>query len=194
MSILTKKLPTSLIIGGETYTINTDFRTSIEFEELLNNKTLEDEEIWNKALNLYYPIIPQDLEEAISQMLWFYRCGKELKETKEDETSNKEEIYSFEYDGDSICSAFKEQYNSDLTSEYLHWWQFKAYFNSLNENTDIRKKMSIRSMDINKLPLEQREQYKKLKKAYEIPHNEDEEEIDDLDLALMNGGDLTGMI
>jgi len=152
MSILTKQLPTSLIIGGKAYAINTDHRTSIEFEELLNNKTLEDK------------------------------------------TSNKDEIYSFEYDGDSICSAFKEQYSIDLTNEPLHWWRFKAYFNSLNENTDIRKKMSIRATDINKLPIEQREQYKKLKKAYEIPKDEEEEEIDELDLALMNGEVLTGMI
>jgi len=194
MSILTKQLPTSLIIGGKAYAINTDHRTSIEFEELLNNKTLEDKEIWDRALNLYYPIIPQDLSEAIQQMLWFYRCGKELKQTKENETSNKDEIYSFEYDGDSICSAFKEQYSIDLTNEPLHWWRFKAYFNSLNENTDIRKKMSIRATDINKLPIEQREQYKKLKKAYEIPKDEEEEEIDELDLALMNGEVLTGMI
>lgn len=127
-------------------------------------------------------------------MLWFYRCGKELKQPKEDEVVNKEDIYSYEYDGDSICSAFREQYGINLTTELLHWWEFKAYFNSLNENTDIRKKMSIRATDINKLPVEQREQYKRLKKAYEIPHDEDEEEIDELDLALMNGGDLTGMI
>lgn len=194
-NILTEKLPTNLIVSGETCSINSDFRIGIQFEELLNNKILSDEDIWTQALVLYYPIVPQDINEAIQQMMWFYRCGKDLKQSEEDEERPRENIYSFEHDAESIYSAFLDQYRVDLQEvEYLHWWKFKALFSAFKEDTDISKKMSIRATDINKMPLEQREYYKKLKKIYEIPHDEDEEGIDELDLALMNGGDLTGIL
>ena len=194
MSILTQKLPQVVIIEGLEVRIKTDFRTSIQFEQILKNKSLSDEEIWNQALNLYYPIIPENINEAINQMLWFYRCGKELKQNESEEKQHQE-VYSFEHDADSIYNAFRSQYNVNLKEEEdLHWWEFKAMFNGFKEDTDIAKKMSIRAMDTNKLPLEQREYYKKLKKLYEIPRDEEEEEIDELDLVLMNGGDLEGIL
>lgn len=192
MSILTSKLPTSLIIGGEHYEINTDFRVGIQFENLLNDKELTDEEILNKAIELYYPIIPQDLEEAISQMLWFYRCGKEIEEPK-GQSKQAKDIYSFEYDADSIYSGFLDQYGIDLQEvECLHWWKFKALFAALKEDTDISKKMSIRAMDLNSLSKEQREYYSKMKKIYAIPRDKDEVNSQSrLDEILMNGGTLS---
>lgn len=192
MSILTSKLPTSLIIGGQNYKINTDFRIGIQFENILNDKTLSDEEILNKAIELYYPIVPQDLEEAIKQMLWFYRCGKEIEEQK-GQSKQAKEIYSFEYDADSIYSGFLDQYRIDLQEvDYLHWWKFKALFGTLKEDTDISKKMSIRAMDLNSLSKEQKEYYIKMKKIYAIPRDEDEVKAQSrLDEILMNGGTLS---
>lgn len=190
MSILTSKLPTSLIIGGQHYGVNTDFRISIQFEELLNDKTLSDEEILNRAIELYYPIIPQDLEEAIKEMLWFYRCGKDIEESK-GQISKAKDIYSFEHDADSIYSGFLDQYGIDLQEvDFLHWWKFKALFAALKEDTDISKKMSIRAMDLNSLSKEQREYYSKMKKIYAIPRDKDETQSK-LDEILMNGGTLS---
>lgn len=192
MSILTSKLPTSLIIGGEHYEINTDFRVGINFENMLNDKTLTDEEILNKAIELYFPIIPGDLEEAIKEMLWFYRCGKEIEESK-GQSKQAKEIYSFEYDADSIYSGFLDQYGIDLQEiDYLHWFKFKALFGALKEDTDISKKMSIRAMDLNSLSKEQKEYYTKMKKIYAIPRDEDEVKAQSrLDEILMNGGTLS---
>ena len=199
MNILLNKLPTTLTIEGVEIAIDSDFRTSIMFEQMLKDKTLIGEELSIKAINLFYKcdglISESNSSEAIEKLMWFYRCGKELKKANEETERIHDEICSYEHDADDIYSDFLDQYGIDLQEiDYLHWWKFSAMFNGLSKDSNMKNKISIRATDINKLPVEQREYYKKLKKAYEIPHNEDEEEIDELDLALMNGGDLTGMI
>ena len=46
---------------------------------------------------------------------------------------------------------FLEQYGIDLTQEHdLHWWRFKAMFDSLSEKTQFVKIMGYRSMTITK--------------------------------------------
>lgn len=192
MGILLEKLPEYVLIDGTEVKINTDFRFSIRFEQLFNDNTLNDKEIFARALEIYYPVIPQNINEAIEKMLWFYRCGKEISKKKKT-SSSKDEIYSFDYDGDKIYSAFLDQYGLDLQDvDNLHWWKFKAMFGALKEDNEISKIMSIRAMDIGKLPKEQQEYYKKLKKIYEIPRSKEEVEHNkNLAAILKRGGDLS---
>ena len=213
-NILLSKLPYQVIIAGAKVPINTDFRTSIKFEDLLNKYDLEDEkeqrEFYNKALKLYYPILNIDFKnesdkvkmlfnhvidnssEAINKMMWFYRCAKELPKQKGEGKSAKE-IYSYEHDADKIYSAFIDQYGIDLQEiEHLHWWKFKALFGALREDNEISRIMNIRAMDITKLPKEQKEHYRKLKKLYEIPKSKEEIKRNrNLAEILKRGGDLS---
>ena len=92
----------SVDIGGETYMINTDFRTIMDIEEVLFSPDLTEkqrafaEEMeqysdvshedacqnarYYDAMEMFYKgNIPEDLTEAMEQMLWFYSCGKEEK-------------------------------------------------------------------------------------------------------------------
>ncbi|WP_404988097.1 bacteriophage Gp15 family protein [Clostridium culturomicium] len=198
MNILIDIVPTSVDIGGEDYEINSDFRTSILFELLMQDEGLSDEEKIIQALELYYPVIPQNLNEAVEQMLWFYRCDKEVREFKGKGTGkSSSQIYSFEYDDDYIYSAYLDQYGIDLQDiEYLHWWKFKAMFKALKEDNMIVKIMGYRSMDISKIKdKEQKEYYTKMKKLYEIPKSKNEvEKINDIEEALLNGGDLSKVL
>ncbi len=194
MSLLLNKLPQFVNIGGTDFKINSDFRISICFEQLMQDITKDDNEIFSEALRMYYPeidIIP-DTQEAVNQMLWFYRCGKELKETKK----KSDEIYSFEHDSDYIYSAFLDQYKTDLQEiKYLHWWKFKAMFTSLKEDNEISKIMSIRATDASKLSKEQKEHYRKLKKIYALPRPKKEVEVNNaFEQALLNGGDISKLL
>ena len=198
MNILIDIVPTSVDIEGEDYEINSDFRTSILFELLMQDEGLSDEEKIIQALELYYPVIPQNLNEAVEQMLWFYRCDKEVRESKGKGTGkSSSQIYSFEYDDDYIYSAYLDQYGIDLQDiEYLHWWKFKAMFKALKEDNMIVKIMGYRSMDISKIKdKEQKEYYSKMKKLYEIPKSKNEvEKINDIEEALLSGGDLSKVL
>ena len=163
--------------------IRTDFRESIKFELLMQNSNIEEKDKVTIALNLYFYDIniknEEELKKSVNDILWFYRCGKEEttsqgKETKK-ETSKR--IYSYEFDAEYIYSAFMEQYKIDLNKEHLHWWKFKALFNSLNENVLFSKIMSYRAIDLSKIKdKDMKKYYKKMKKVYALPDLRSEEE------------------
>ncbi|CAM2828234.1 bacteriophage Gp15 family protein [Hathewaya histolytica] len=200
MNILIDILPTTVNIEGVEYAINSDFRTSILFELLMQDSTIGEEEKIYMALELYYTTIPQNINEAIEQMLWFYRCGKnEVKSKGTGKGKSVTQIYSFEHDDDYIYSAFLDQYGVDLQDmEYLHWWKFKAMFKSLKEDNELVKIMGYRAMDLSKIKdKEQKNYYKKMKELYKIPTNiskNEKEKLNKIEEILLNGGDISKVL
>lgn len=166
--------------------IRTDFRESIKFELLMQDNKLNEEEKVKLSLNLYYNLNDiTDIKKAVEDIIWFYKGGKKEIENvdKEVKKSNSKEkqIYSYEFDAEYIYSAFMEQYNIDLNSiKYLHWWKFKALFNSLNENVLFSKIMGYRAMDLSKIKdKSMKKQYKKLQELYKLPDMRTEQEKED---------------
>lgn len=181
-----KNLPETVNIDGVEYPINTDFRTSIKFEMLVQRET-DEVKLLLEMLHLYYgELIPGNVPVAIEKALWFY-AGGELKAKSSD--SKKETLYSFEYDGDYIYSAFLEQYGIDLTCAELHWWKFRALFLSLSDKTKLSEIIGYRSVQISgKMSKEEKEFYKKMKKIYALPKNQKEEErMNEIRERLRNG-------
>jgi hypothetical protein len=204
---LLQDLPQTLNIGGFEVNINYDFKTSIKFNELTKGKEkLDNEDIW-QALCLYYPVlknttdnssiaekelfihIKDNLQEAVDKMFWFYGCGKDIKESNHSEGKSPLEIFSYEYDSDYIYTALLGQFGINLSKERdLHWWSFKAMLNSLSEDTELRQRMKFRAADITKVPKEQQEYYRKMKKIYEIPRDKEEVKQNSGLAALLRGG------
>ncbi len=178
-NILLDKLPQITPNGLK---IRTDFRESIKFELLMQDKNISEKDKIAFALELYYYNISEikDIKEAINDILWFYKGGEILEEASQNE--NREEkakqIYSYEFDDKYIYSAFLEQYKIDLNSiKYLHWWKFKALFNGLNEKTKIVEIMGYRAMNLSKIKdKEMRQHYKKMQQIYALPDMRSEEE------------------
>lgn len=173
MNVLTDKLPVTVVIWGVEYAINANFRTSILFNKIIDNDEVEEDERILGILKLYYPHLPQaeHLNEAIEKIMWFYRCGKEIKETKNSKSISINKILSYEHDAEYIYSGFLEQYSIDLQKDNnLHWWKFKALFDGLREDTQIKKIMCYRSIDLKEIKDEkQKEFYKDMKEAYKLP-------------------------
>lgn len=163
--------------------IRTDFRESIKFELLMQDRRMNEKDKIMQALNLYYYDLKEikDIKQATNDILWFYRCGKEI-EKKEDNSEESEQktkqIYSYEFDDEYIYSAFMEQYKIDLNSiKYLHWWKFKALFKSLNENTQFVKIMGYRAINLSKIKdKDLKANYRKMQKTYALPDMRTEEE------------------
>ena len=154
------KPPEQVEVDGKLYKINSDFRTSIQFEILMQKKELTekqkefanelcllDKEMdretaellakYKDGLELYYPEIPNDINEAINAMLWFYECGKEnIDKKKSKKSGSGKKIYNYNYDADYIYAAFFEQYHIDLAEQELHWWKFSALFSALSDKQD----------------------------------------------------------
>lgn len=193
MNMLIDLIPKSVEVAGINLEINSNFRESILFELLMQDKEKPDEQKFEEALALYYPLsslkeIKQRKIEtyAVEALLDFYVSGKKKSSAKptEDDEEGKEEIsykppiYSFEFDDQYIYSAFLDQYGIDLQDiEYLHWWKFKALFFGLSEDCLMSKIMGYRAMDVPQdMPESQKEFYRKMKKIYALPDLRTEEE------------------
>jgi len=200
MNILIDRLPQSVIVDNQEYRIRTNFRIFILFETLWQDDSLEPREKLIKSLKLCYcDKIPRNYEEAANALMWFYKCGKEDNPQKQAIAAKrgKTRIYSFDYDDDYIFAAFMSQYKINLQRiKYLHWWEFRAMFNSLTNSNEFVKIMEYRSIDLKEdMPKEQKAFYRKMKLIHDLPLPKDEEEKQQaIEEALMNGGDLTGIL
>ena len=171
MSLLgTKALPTTVLIGGAEYPINSDFRAGIKFETLIFDRRIPEEAKLRAALDVWYGEewpTESDLSLVIDAMLTFYRCGKpEIAGTE-----SREQLYSYEYDYDLIFAAFLSVYGLDLFEvDGLHWWRFKAMLTALPADTQLMKVIGYRATpDSRKMSKEQRAHLRKMKRVFALP-------------------------
>lgn len=217
--MMIEKPPVFVDIGGLNYNIDPDFRTMIEIEELITGKNVTEEQKafakeimqfnpefsfeeacvnakYYEALSLFYKgNIPGDLGEAIEKLIWFYGCGKQEKETKQ----SKKPVYSYRHDFDYINAGFLQDYKIDLLEvEFLHWWKFVSLFSALRDDCKIREIMGYRGADTKDMDKEQKKFVKKMQKLYALPEDgllkEEKELKDKLREALLNGGDVSGIL
>ena len=155
--------------------IRTDFRESIKFELLMQDRTIEDDKKIRMILNLYYynPENIEDVKKALEEIVWFYKGGDRIenKANKNNENNNKKQIYSYEFDAEYIYSAFMQQYKIDLNSiRYLHWWKFKALFANLSEDVFFSKIIQYRTVELSSIKdKEMKKFYKKMKRLWALP-------------------------
>ena len=181
MNILIDKLPCSVIVDNIDTEIVSDFRTSILFEQLMKDNSVNDDAKIELALNLYFPkqyII--NTVDAVNKIIWFYSCGKDIKESsnKSSNSSKNANIYDFEQDADYIYAAFMEQYKIDLADiDYLHWWKFKSLFYGLNKDIQLSKIMFYRSVELtDDMTKNEHKFYRDMKRLYALEDMRSEEE------------------
>ena len=176
MNLLIDKLPTEY----EGLKINTNFRSFILFELLMQDSQINKEDKIALALELFYEEFTHDIKKAVNGIIWFYTRGKKVKENKEEtnQQNNKKKIYSFEHDAGLIYTAFLDQYGVDLNEiDYLHWFKFKAMFEGLKGDNKICEIMGYRSVHVGKIKdKEEKKRYKKLQREWALPDDRTEEE------------------
>ena len=177
--LLTGNLPVSFLIGGREYPISSDFGAMLRLEEIFFSEELTDEEKAAQALKLFYGCIPEPLEEAVAQMCLFWRCGRQEQEGRGQavgEGAYQPPIYSFTHDAGLIYGAFLTQYGIDLSRKSLHWWQFMALFESLEDDRVLKEVMRCRAVEIKgDMPQAQKDYYNAMKRRYALPLPEKEE-------------------
>lgn len=78
----------------------------------------------------------------------------------------------------------------------MHWWKFRALFNSLPKDCEFMRAMEYRSIDItDNMSKEQKDFYRKMKRLYALPlpQGEDNRRAA-IENALLNGGDVAGVL
>lgn len=215
--MIRRELPVSVDIGSKKYEIDADFRTIMNIEGIIFGKEVtEDQKNFAKemmqeveinekdaitnakyydALKIFYKDnIPDDLEEAMEKMLWFYSCGKE--ETSK--TKTKKKMISFEHDFDYINAGFMQDYKIDLFEvDFLHWWKFMSLFSALHDDCKICEIIGYRSAELKNFDKEQRKMIREMQKIYALPDEiskEEKKRQDEITQILLNGGDLSGIL
>lgn len=131
MNRLLNRAPTSVIIGGKEYEINTSFRDCLYTIDVLQNNEFEAEEKAEILINNMYEEDPDNIQEALEQAIWFLKCGETERKSKGPELCN------FKQDGTYIYNAFLKA-NVNLDIEDMHWWTFMSRFSELPESLFTR--------------------------------------------------------
>ncbi len=205
MSILLDGLPYAVTVAGREIPIDTDYRTGILLEQVLDDPDMEDGEKLGCILWLYYgadifPLLSDAgvVQEAIERIMWFYRCGADETEGDRESggMSGKDPPFSYVHDAGYIYAAFMEAYNIDLTKNRLHWWQFRALFLGLPETVLFCKIMGYRTMEIPaKMPKAQKRFYYRMKQIYKLPESSGQTRLEkELESALAEGGDISQLM
>lgn len=180
--IMFHKLPYFVVLQGQEYKINADFRTMIFFESKLQDKKLSQEQKIEYGLKCFYPAfsnnqdylillqIPELYKAACEKLIWFYQCGREDYHKKGSRKGKDRQIYSYEFDDEYIYGAFYEQYGIDLEYKKIHWWKFKSLLKSLKDNTEFVKIQGYRAYE------GKDENMKELRDYWELPKPIDEQE------------------
>ena len=165
MSILLNSFPTK--ING--CAIHTDFRVMIQYQKLIKNDNLSEEQKINIALNRFYIEKPDNMEKAIKGLNWFYQCGRTEKTSK----GNGRNViaYDFTQDDYMIYSAFYQSYYIDLENTYMHWWKFSSLLLSLPKDTLFMEIVGYRVADTSDMPKKMKAFYDKQKKLYAVNKN-----------------------
>ena len=174
MNLLVDKLPTDY----EGLKVETNFRSFILFELLMQDNSITQRDKILLSINLFYKEPIDDIKKMMDGILWFYKCGEEEKPQKKEGKGNQKQIYSFEYDAKYIYSAFKDQYGIDLNEiDYLHWFKFRALFEGLKSDNKICEIMGYRAIDLGKIKdKDEKAKYRRLQRQFALPDNRTKEE------------------
>lgn len=195
MNILTDRLPCSVWVGGKEYAINTDYRVSIKYELMLAKMDMDDTERVIQGLQLYYPVIPSDIKEAVYAMTNFYLCGEVPKHGQSQQGRPTTRVYSFECDALRIYTSFLQAYNIDLTKTDMHWHLFRALFRALPEDTEMGRIMGYRAIKIDsKMSKSQKVFYRKMKRLYALPREKHRKELTDIERVLLADGNVAPLL
>lgn len=203
------ELPETVNIAGMEIPIETDFRASIAFENMIRNPDTASEDAGIGLLDLYFPQysgrflsvttadepelvhIATHADETIKAVLDFFGGGLPILRGK---GKKGKRLYDFAWDEPYIYASFTQAYKIDLRTAKLHWWNFKALFCSLPQDTVFGRILHIRGIELSPtMSNEEKAHYRQLKRIYALPKatSAQEQAEDERLMAVLEGsGDL----
>lgn len=150
-------LPKSLVVGGKTYPIYSDYRVALLIFDMCADEDIDDRYKTLGCIQLLfedYTQIPQDhLQEAAEKAKWFLDGGDMPKSD-----DLPQPAINWEQDEGIIFPALNKVAGKEIReAEYMHWWTFLGLFNEVGDGlyTTI---MTIRIKKIKGKKLEKHEE------------------------------------
>lgn len=177
-------LPKSLVIGGKSYEIRSDFRDVLRIYEAFGDCSLTAQEQAYICLANIYPDledIPEEyLQEAVDKAYWFVGGGDMPKSEPE-----KTKMIDWKQDENILFPAINKTAGFEVReTPYMHWWSFLGLFGEIGEGL-FSAVMNIRQKKAQGKKLEKYEAefYRKNKQLIDIKTPEDieaEEELNEV--------------
>jgi hypothetical protein len=142
MNLLLDAPPESVEIDGIEYKINTDFRDCLRSILAFEDSELTSQEKQLVLLANLYPVVPDNIKEAVLQGIMFLDCGNT---PSEEERAPAVRLYSMNKDANLIYSAFNQTHGIDLQKVKMHWWIFFSLFMDLKQDTTFSSLIGLRS-------------------------------------------------
>jgi hypothetical protein len=169
MNILVDELPTRVKVGDKVYKIVTDFRTCLKIILAFEDPEIAMYEKNIIMLELMYPVIPTNIEEALKQGIKFLNGGKEVISTTEPGLR----VYSFSKDANFIFAAFRQTHGIDLEKMNMHWWKFLALFMDLGSETAFCSMVNIRKrIKTGEATKEERHMAREMEEVFGLPEDD----------------------
>ena len=167
MNLLFPGLDTSVTVDGEDYPINYRYYYVLRIISVLEDQERTEEERVIDLLRIFYKAkIPKNIKGAIEACLNFIAQGS-YQTDLQGKNQNKAPVYDYERDHQLIFVSMQQVYGDSWRK--WHWWQWKAAFDNLPENTPIKNVISIRVRKIEcKMSATERANLQELKQIYAL--------------------------
>lgn len=158
--------------------IRTDYRIGIQIALCLQDVELGESDRLAVALSLLYGAGVPPLETAVEGLTWFLRCGEEPRDSE----GGGKQLFFFDFDHARIMASFRQTYGIELHKAKLHWFEFRAMLESLDEDSALSHATQIRGTDTSQMKGKQKSNFERMKRQLTPPVHYTEEErqvIDD---------------
>ena len=118
-NFVTEPLVKTVFVDGKQFPIRWDFQTALRFMEYVDSSKDDDETFLQNVMKIWYPTVPSNTDEALTQIIQFY-CGGDLPKA-----GYYTPAFTPSEDHSALSAGFWEQFGIDLTKDTLHWWVFR---------------------------------------------------------------------
>lgn len=189
------KLPTALVVQGQEYAINADWRPCVNIMRMFERNDLTDgEKMLCMVEILYKDEIPDEIAvEAAEQGAWFLNLGEDTSKVRSGRSVGQ--LFSWEQDLKYIIAAVDKSAGFSIRAkEFYHFWEFTSAFLESGEcifNTLVHQRKLKKTGKQTKVD---KEWWAENKDIAELKHGftEDEQEVLNAFNALLKGGEQNG--
>ncbi len=126
-------LPSSLCVGGQEWSIRTDFRAVLDILKYFNDPEYEEDEKWEICLDILYEnfsdMPPELWKEAAQKAIEFIDMGIR------DDGKKRPKIMDWEQDAPIIATAVNNVIGGEIRSPRpTHWWTFLGAYMEIGES------------------------------------------------------------
>lgn len=155
MNLFYEPFPDTIPADGSNHKILTDFRDWLKFIDLMKDEEIQPEYKLDLLRN-WFAEVPASITKEMYQGLREFCEAKPLEpdrnEPERSEMRSAPPSFDWCIDAKYIIADFRRFYSINLLeTEYMHWWEFFSLTKALPDESQLYRRISIRTADLSKI-------------------------------------------